>query len=412
MMNELLMKEEEKLYDLIDTIESSDDEENEYETELPKELSSGLSKVCNHSGSLIDDHVNGYEVCTECGQIFRELFDTSPEWRQFDENGSTGKARCNNKINPFLPKSSLNTVTGGFVNFRLREIQKWNAMPYDERTLYKILKMIEKCCRAGNILKCAEDEAKILYKNISKCRHLEGEKEGKKVISRGRNKKGLIAACVYHACKRIGITRKPKEIAKLFDIRQHDLTKGCKIFTAMMEMIGMEYNIRQSNPEDFIPRFCNELHLKKCYIEMSVTVAKNIKKLNVGSVHTPLSIASGSILLIANLNNLNITKKMIATKFGVSEITVLKSFKKIANYGPILINDDLTDQIVEFIKEENKKITMPAPIEIKYKEFEDRFADNNIYKLRDLADEKIYCKLKNTEAQYKKLVKDLATKVN
>ncbi|MDX1702423.1 MAG: transcription initiation factor IIB family protein, partial [Melioribacteraceae bacterium] len=376
MMNELPMKDEEKLYNLIDSLE-----EEEFETE---ELE------CEHSDSLIDDYTNGYIVCTSCGQVFRELFDTRPEWRNFNEHGETDKARCNTMINHFLPKSSISTTFGNYVNYRVKEIVKWDAMPYDERSLYKILKRIETKCREGKILKCAEDEAKILYANISKCKYTEGEKKGKAVISRGNPKKGLIAACVYNACKRIGITRKPKEIAKLFGITQHYLTDGCKRLAKLLKMINMNYNVRKSSPEDFVPRLCKELNMKKCYIVMSTTIAKNIDKLNIASVPTPLSIASGSILLMSDLNNLNITRKMIAESFGVSESTVMKSYKKIANYGPILINDDLTNQIVEFINEENKKIKMTQKVEKKYKEFQERFADDNIHKKFNEMDERIY----------------------
>ncbi len=403
-MNELPMKDEEKLYNLLDSFEQSCSE-SEQSSKESEENSYQEKDKCNHSESLMDDHVNGYVVCTLCGQIFRELFDDSPEWRAFNENGTTETSRCNTIISPFLPKSSLSTTIVGYVNYNKRQIIKWDAMPANERTLYHILKDIQKKCREGGILKCAEDEAKILYTNIRKCKHLTGENKGKQVISRGNPKKGLIAACVYNACKRIGITRNPKEIAKLFDIRKHDLTKGCKTFAKMMEMIDMDYDIRKCKPEDFIPRFCNELSMKKCYIVMSITIAKNIEKLNISTVHTPLAIASGSILLMSDLNNLNITKKMIAEKFNVSEITVMKSYKKIANYGPILINDDLTNQIVEFIEEENKKIEMPKKVRMKHKEFKERFADDNIYKISNAMDEEYYSKTKVTEDRYKELLK-------
>ena len=47
-------------------------------------------------------------------------------------------------------------------------------------------------------------------------------------ISRGSNRKGIIAACVYFACKECEVPRTPKEIASMFTIDITVMTKGIK----------------------------------------------------------------------------------------------------------------------------------------------------------------------------------------
>ena len=53
-------------------------------------------------------------------------------------------------------------------------------------------------------------------------------------ISRGRRPvgrpEGLMAACMWHACKDLDVPRSTKEIAHIFEIKLHDMTRGVKYF--------------------------------------------------------------------------------------------------------------------------------------------------------------------------------------
>jgi hypothetical protein len=180
-----------------------------------------------------------------------------------------------------------------------------------------------------------------MYKNISDC----------KSITRGDNRKSLIASCVFFACKKNGKTRTPQEIGDLFDLDYSDITKGCKKFNQLSNIAKINIAINVSTPEHFINRFCQDLKLKKNYIDEAILIAKNIKKLNIASVHTPTSIALGSILLVSEVYHLNLSRKNLAEQFNISEVTVIKAYKKIEKYKKALINNDLTDKIVNVMKQ-------------------------------------------------------------
>ena len=53
-------------------------------------------------------------------------------------------------------------------------------------------------------------------------------------ISRGTNRKGLIAACIYIACKKRNVPRSAKEIAEIYDLKVNEMTRGCKKFLEIM----------------------------------------------------------------------------------------------------------------------------------------------------------------------------------
>ncbi|MDX1702594.1 MAG: phenylalanine--tRNA ligase subunit beta, partial [Melioribacteraceae bacterium] len=154
---------------------------------------------------------------------------------------------------------------------------------------------------------------------------------------------------------------------------------------------GLEFNIIESDENEIlveIPTFRHDIEREIDLIEEVVRIhgfdnIPNIEKINIASIHTPPSMASGSILLMSKINNLNITKQMIAEKFGVTQTTVSKSYEKLVDYGAILISDDLTNEIVEFIKQVEKDIKMPPEVMQKYVEFKANFSNDTFYKRMD-----------------------------
>jgi transcription initiation factor TFIIIB Brf1 subunit/transcription initiation factor TFIIB len=340
-----------------------DENNNEYKNDINKCMN------CDTSEYIINDISGGMEICTNCGQVMNMLTDMGPETRHFDDDKNETKQSAI-PINKLLPQSSLGTMIGGRCMGRIKILHAWSTMPYKERSLNAVFKEISYRCSKYNIPKCIEEDAKIMYKTVSECKHIMGKNKGKCIIIRGANRKSLIAACVFFACRRKGMTRSPKEIADIFEIKYTEMTKGCKNFMKLMKIKKMGINTGSSKPEDFITRFCKELKIKEPYLQQTLKIAKNIKKLNIASVHTPLSSATSSILLMAELNGMtHITKKKLALQFKVSEVTLTKTYKKLEQYKKALINDDLTDKLVQLIKEEETNEIIPDFIKNKCEEF-------------------------------------------
>ena len=89
----------------------------------------------------------------------------------------------------------------------------------------------------------------------------------------------------------------------------------------------------------------------------------NIEKLNIASSHTPCSSAAASILLIAEINNLDhITKKKLANQFEISDSTIFETYKEMAPYKNVLVNNDSTNAIVKQINKD--MITQEVPQDV------------------------------------------------
>ena len=376
-----------KCSDYIDDLSKMTEDEyrNLFEDDVYDDNKQDTTKMCPSCSSydLIDDIINGNVVCSSCGQVCDIIMDDNPEWKQYDDDDKND-SRCSMPINPLLPISSLGTTISGPCYGRVRMLQTWDSMPYRERSHNLVYKKIQDICKRGNMVKCIEDDAKIMYKIISD--HIKTDKKktfnntvssteekkvqedpivkkrthnGQYIIIRGKNRNNLINACVFFSCRKNGKTRTVKEIAEISGSKFTDVTKGCKNFLKLIKTgtnpnaAYMSSNTNTSMPKHFITRYSNELKLDQSHIEQALTISENIKKLNLASSHTPCSIALSCILLVVYINDIkHITKKKIAEKFDISDVTLTKTYNKIENYRYILIDNDLTNAVLENIKQE------------------------------------------------------------
>jgi transcription initiation factor TFIIIB Brf1 subunit/transcription initiation factor TFIIB len=318
---------------------------------------------------VVEDTSQGIIVCKKCGQVISTLLDSNPEWTQYNDDSKKDMNRCSHPISQLLPQSSTATTIGGSCSSRIKTLHGWSAMPYKERSLNDVFKILQAKCNDAKILKCIEDDAKIMYKNISDCKHITGKNKGKPIIIRGKNRTSVIAACILYACRKKDKTRSPKEIAELFGLRYTEITKGCKIFNKLAKLKKMEFKFNFTKPEHFITRFCEELKIKNEYSIQAIQISNNVQKIQIASVHTPLSLATGSIYLMIYLNNLNIQKKTIAEKFNVSQVTIAKAFKKLEPFINLLTNDKICDKLSVEIKKYQDNISIYEVLKPKFMRF-------------------------------------------
>lgn len=365
----------------IDFVDGNIDDHNRVNNLLDNQKSHVLCRydVCQNCGcdQFVEDRTQGIVICTNklCGEVLKSVVDNNPEWKQYDDNDKAG-ARCSQAHNPLLPQSSLGTTIGGYGKSRVKILHTWAAMPYKERSLNNEFKKIHDVCQKAGILKCVEDDTKIMYKMASDCKHHTGKNKGRFVITRGINRTSIIASCLFFACLRKGMTYTSKEISNMWGITEMEMNRGCKNLLKMLKIRNKNNNSKKimnmgsSKPEHFIKRYCNELRIKNQYIEEALKIAVNVEKLNIASGHTPISSAAASILLMAELNNLTyITKRKLALEFNISDSTIYNTFKEIESYKHILISNDTTDQIVKQTDNDLAQQSVPPEILERMKKF-------------------------------------------
>lgn len=293
------------------------------------------------SDKLVFDDVNSYYVCQDCGVINKNILDKNPAFNKDDSTSSYG-----GPTNFFFPKSAMGTK----INFRgynrLSLIQRQGQMPYKEKSLMDELIKIQAKCKEYGITQNIIDSAKIFYKKISDSKHTKGKRKGKNMIMRCINRKSMIAACVFYACKVQGEPRSPKEIADIYSLDIKHVNRGYRKFMDFVNINEMFEDFKSSQSSDFIKRFASKLDLTEENINLAIDISNNIKKLDLASTHEPPSVAAGCLLLVINNKKININRKDISNIFKISDVTISKTYRRIFPYRKIIFNNEITDLIL------------------------------------------------------------------
>tara|TARA_B100000575_G_C23065356_1_gene613417 strand:+ start:192 stop:1139 length:948 start_codon:yes stop_codon:yes gene_type:complete len=276
-----------------------------------------------------DNHLNfisnnGIIICKICNNSVNNIID-SPEWRYYgnEDSKSNNPTRCGMPTNVLLPNSSVGTsINSNGKHNKVVLYQQWNSMPYKERSKYKVFNEITTTCEKNNLPPIISNTANSLYSIISETK-----------ISRGNNRKGIIAACIFNACKECNVPRSIKELAEIFNITPKILTKGCKNYTEIIRMnkinVDRNQNTKSTTLTDFIERFCHNLIINPDDIQKILLISELCNKHHLIYDNTPPAMATGCIYLFIKLNNLKINKKDVSEKCKISEVTINKCYKKL-----------------------------------------------------------------------------------
>jgi transcription initiation factor TFIIB len=306
-----------------------------------------IDNVCTSctKSELIYD--SGAYYCSSCGLFQKKMLNQKYQHNNFYNANNVNPCRVGSATNILLPKSSLGSlINSKHTNYNYNKMAKynsWNAMPYKERSQWKIFTQITEACTKNKLPKIIIEDSKIYYKHLSE-----------NIISRGSNRKGLIAACVFNACKKQTVPRSCKEIAEMFGIELKEITKGCKKFNELWRLVNTNSDLtknttynRSSNPLDYIDRFCSKLNIPidLKYIAEIVSIKAITSIYNIVNDNTSPSISAGSIYFVCLLYSYTITKKQISDVSKISEVTISKCYKKLNMYKKYLLPKTILQEL-------------------------------------------------------------------
>jgi transcription initiation factor TFIIIB Brf1 subunit/transcription initiation factor TFIIB len=306
------------------------------------------------SSEFIEDISSGYIIC-ECGQVISNIYDYRSEIRIYDEDSKTDNLRCNKITNVLLPQSSLGTRLPSNIRGSLKKLQAWSAMPYRERSLYNDFKKINICCEKLGFKKNIQESANIYYSIAKSCKYIEGANTGKFIITRGKNNRGIQAGSICISCKKNNTPFIAKDICEYFKLNIKELNNGVKNILELLKVKRFDIDVSSLKSESYIKKYCMDLNVKEELMNEAIKISRNINKLNLASEHNQFSIATTSMLIMGEINNIpTMNKKKLREMFGVSEVTISKTYKKLEKVKHILNNDKEVERIMANMKKDQE----------------------------------------------------------
>jgi transcription initiation factor TFIIB len=301
---------------------------------------------CCAGSLLVTDE--GFKTCTnkKCGILYTDSLDQSAEWRYYgaEDSSSSDPTRCGMPINPLLQESSFGckVIISGSSTYEMRKIMRytdWIGMPYKEKSQYDEFQRITILGNQSGIPKLIIDDAMRFHKRVSETKTF-----------RGHNRDGIVAASIYLSARVNNYPRTAKEIAQIFRLDSASATRGCKNAVSIInelesEMANTDKTILcQTTPESFIDRYCSRLNINAELTKVCKFVAIRIQRNNLIPENTPHSVAAGIVYFIAQACNMNVSKRDISSISEISEVTINKCYKKLADMTNILIPNAILEK--------------------------------------------------------------------
>ena len=286
-------------------------------------------------GEIICD--KGILACKNCHIIVHSYIDRSPEWRFYgnDEKYNKDPARCGMFLNSLLQESSYGCtiVSRSSLSYDMRRIKRnieWLCMPYREKAQYDNFLHIQNVATHASLPKLIVNDAKRYYKLMS------DEK-----TYRGANRESVLAASIYISCRVNSNPRSAKEISEIFNLTSKNATKGCKNAMNIMNCIDGKTNDTthycETTPTSFIARYCSKLRMNHEQTMLCEFIAKRIQQLKIMRENTPNSIAASIMYFVIRCCNINHGKCTINQMTGISEVTIIKCYKKLMTHYDELV---------------------------------------------------------------------------
>lgn len=244
-------------------------------TDQPQVISTD-NNSCTHTNTTL---VNSDVTCTECGMVVDKVQTYEKEWRHYGSEIKSNPARC------------MARKTQGVI----------------------ILKDLENFGIPRNIITIANE----IYVQVTKGH-----------IKRGKSsRKAIIAACLFHAYKKIGQPKSCdtlREMLKDIGLDKSDFIFGLKqvaLNTEKSEDIHSTY----ITPKDIIAEIMNLLNSNELQKQEVISLYESIMtKSTLFKESRPQSVAAGIVFHYISTSGIYMNIKEFSTKVKISELTINK----------------------------------------------------------------------------------------
>ena len=282
---------------------------------------SNLSNLCPEcEGNTISVQEKGEIVCRQCGLVISErIVDVShSDKRAFTKQEKQRRERTGSPISILLPDMGLSTVIDkkNIQSPDLKRAAKWNSrMTWDKRNMLIATTELKRIGSNLNLPIHVKKTAIRLYIEAFK-----------KKLLRGRSINGMVAACLYFACRERKIPRTLQEILDQTSVNAKNVRRCYRT-------IIRELNLKapSTNPISLIPRFVAELSLDAETEKTTINILQSFVTKYSTSGKDPKGLCAGALYLVCKKRDKRISQKEIANVVGVTEVTLRSRYKELVN---------------------------------------------------------------------------------
>ena len=260
--------------------------------------------------------------CSFCGFVINDkIEDTGAEWRTFS-NEAPARNRVGIGTSLTMHDMGLSTVIGAAnkdstgkplsasMKSSIERLRTWDsrtqAHSSSDRNLRQALNEMDKLKDKLALADAVIEKAAYIYR-----------KAMEKKLVRGRSIQGLVAACLYAACRNTETPRTLDDVAKGINIRRKDVARCYRLLYR-----ELEFKMPVVDPVKAVSRIASIVELSEKSKRKAVKILNQAKKIGIVAGKDPMGMAAAALYLACITSGEVKSQKQISMASGVTEVTI------------------------------------------------------------------------------------------
>lgn len=276
------------------------------------------------------------------------MIDLTQDWRAFDEEQKSNRARAGAPLTPTKHDKGVTTQIGKGPG------ELFKVSPNKRAQYYRLKKWQSRIVESKNRnLSFALSELKrlISYLGLPSSVHKEVaryyEKAVDKGLVRGRSMEAVVAALIYAVARQHKTPRTLDEVTEASGVDRREIGRT---YRYVCRELGIR--ILPSQPEDYIPRFSTMLGLSDEAQAKALNILEKAKEHDITSGKGPVGVAAAALYIAAVLTGQKKTQREVADVVDATEVTIRNRYKEVVEALEI---EDKVERKVKEAEEESEE---------------------------------------------------------
>ncbi len=277
--------------------------------------------VCGDK-KMITDETTGELCCGKCGFVVTDkIADTGAEWRSFP-NDESNRARTGAGTSLAIHDMGLSTIIGkankdatgkplsSGVKSSIERLRTWDSRSQANSSADRNLR------QALNEMDKLKDKLALTSAVIEKAAYIYRKAMERKLV-RGRSIQGLVAACIYAACRNTETPRTLDDVANGINIRRKEVARGYRLIFRELDL-----KMPVVDPVKGVSRIASIAELSEKCKRKAIQILNQAKKVGIVAGKDPMGIAAAALYLACISIGETKSQKDISIASGVTEVTI------------------------------------------------------------------------------------------
>jgi transcription initiation factor TFIIB len=271
---------------------------------------------------MISDETTGELCCGRCGFVITDkISDTGAEWRSFS-NDESNRARTGAGTSLTIHDMGLSTIIGkankdatgkplsSGVKSSIERLRTWDSRSQANSSADRNLR------QALNEMDKLKDKLALTSAVIEKAAYIYRKAMERKLV-RGRSIQGLVAACIYAACRNTETPRTLDDVANGINIRRKEVARGYRLIFRELDL-----KMPVVDPVKGVSRIASIAELSEKCKRKAIQILNQAKKVGIVAGKDPMGIAAAALYLACISIGETKSQKDISIASGVTEVTI------------------------------------------------------------------------------------------